>query len=62
MIDAEKPLKAKLIEGVWYVSGTLWCSDGKGTRTNDPGACLGGVAQIKLRQRDGKVLSIFHGK
>jgi hypothetical protein len=61
-IDAERPLTATLIGGVWFVSGTLWCSDGKGGRTSDPGACLGGVAYIKLRQRDGKVLIISHGK
>lgn len=61
-IESEKPLSARLIEGVWVVSGTLWCSDGKAGRTSDPGACAGGVAQIKLRQRDGKVLAIIHGK
>jgi hypothetical protein len=61
-IDAEKPLSVKLIEGVWYVSGTLWCSDGKGGRVSGSGECVGGVAQIRLRQRDGKVLSIGHGK
>jgi hypothetical protein len=58
-IDSEKPLSAVLAEGVWSVYGTLGCSDGKGGRTN---MCVGGVATIKLRQRDGKVLSIFHTK
>jgi hypothetical protein len=61
-IDSEKPLSAKLVGGVWFIFGTLWCSDGKGGRTSDPGSCDGGVGEIKLRQRDGKVLSIFHGK
>lgn len=58
-IDAEKPLRAELTGGVWSVFGTLWCSDGKGGRTH---ICVGGVAKIELRQRDGKVLSISHTK
>jgi len=33
-IDAESPLSAELTGGVWSVYGTLWCSDGKGGRTN----------------------------
>jgi len=61
-IESEQPLAAVLNGGVWTVHGTLWCSDGHGGRTSAPGACLGGVAEIKLRQRDGKVLSVFHGK
>ena len=58
-IDAEKPLRAELTGGVWSIYGTLWCSDGKGGRTNH---CVGGVAKIELRQRDGKVLSVSHTK
>ena len=58
-IDSEEPLKAELQDGVWVVSGTLWCSDGKGGRTNE---CVGGVAVIKMRQSDGHVVSIMHYK
>ena len=58
-IESEQPFTATLKDGVWSVFGTLWCSDGHGGRTQD---CVGGVAQIKLRERDGKVLSLYHGK
>jgi len=58
-IQAEEPLKAGVQNGIWTVSGTLWCSDGKGGRTNN---CVGGVASIRMRQSDGKVLSILHTK
>ena len=61
-IDDEKPLKASLENGVWHVYGTLCCSDGKGKRTCEEGRCLGGVASAKVRQSDGKILSITHTK
>jgi hypothetical protein len=61
-INDEKPLKATLEDGVWNVYGTLWCSDGKGRRTSEMGKCAGGVAELKLRQSDGKILSIIHTK
>jgi hypothetical protein len=50
-IDAEKPLSANLIDGVWFVSGTLWCSDGKGERTREPGRCL--VLQLQIAFAEG---------
>jgi hypothetical protein len=58
-IQEEEPLTTKLQNGVWFVSGTLWCADGKGGGTNE---CLGGIAEIKIRQCDGNVLSIGHTK
>jgi len=61
-IEDEKPLTATLEGGVWHVYGTLCCSDGKGQRTCEEGRCVGGVAHAQVRQRDGKVLSITHGK
>jgi hypothetical protein len=61
-IDDEKPLKATLQNGVWLVYGTLCCSDGNGKRTCEEGRCVGGVALVKVRQSDGKILSITHGK
>ena len=59
-IDYERPLTAKLDDGIWTVSGTLCCPDRNGQRTCGEGRCLGGVAVLKLRQRDGKILSIIH--
>ncbi|MGC1463508.1 MAG: NTF2 fold immunity protein [Terracidiphilus sp.] len=58
-IESEQPFGAVLKNGVWFVVGSLWCSDGHGGRTDN---CVGGVAQIRLRQTDGKVLSISHTK
>jgi hypothetical protein len=58
-IDEERPLTATLDKGIWTVSGTLWCTDRNGNRTHD---CLGGTAVLKLRQRDGKILSVIHYK
>jgi NTF2 fold immunity protein len=60
-IDYERPLTATLDDGIWSVYGTLCCPDPKGQRTCD-GRCVGGVAVLKLRQSDGKILSISHTK
>lgn len=61
-IDSERPLTAKLESGIWTVYGTLCCPDRNGHRTCEEGKCVGGVATLKLRQRDGKILSIAHTK
>jgi hypothetical protein len=61
-IDYEQPLLAKLVGDVWVISGTLCCPDAAGRRVCEPLRCAGGVAELRLRQRDGKVLSITHGK
>ena len=61
-IDYERPLTAKLEGGIWSVYGTLCCPDGKGRRTCEEGKCVGGVAVLKLRQSDGKILSVMHYK
>ena len=61
-IDYERPLTAKLNDGIWTVYGTLCCPDRNGQRTCEAGRCVGGVAVLKLRQRDGKILSIIHTK
>jgi hypothetical protein len=60
-IDCE-PLTARLENGIWSVYGTLCCLDNKGQRNCEVGRCLGGVADLKLRQKNGKILSISHGK
>ena len=65
MIEYERPLNAELRDGVWFVSGTLCCPDGNGRRvcnTVEKPVCLGGVASAEIRQRDGKVLGITHGR
>ena len=61
-IDYERPLRATLHDGIWVVDGTLCCPDKKGHRTCEVGRCFGGAAELKLRQSDGKVLSISHWK
>ncbi len=61
-IDHERPLTAKLEDGVWSVDGTLCCPDRDGNRTCEVGKCVGGVAVLKLRQSDGKILSVTHYK
>lgn len=61
-IDYEKPLRAVLDGEVWTVYGTLCCPDSKGRRTCEVGRCLGGVATLKLRRSDGKILAIYHTK
>jgi hypothetical protein len=58
-IESEKPLQARLTGDIWIVTGTLWCSDGAGGRTH---RCVGGTAEVKMRQANGKVLSIAHYK
>jgi len=54
----EKQLTATLENGVWIVYGSLCCFDRNGQRSCGAGICLGGVAELKLRQRDGKILSM----
>ncbi|MDD4969563.1 MAG: NTF2 fold immunity protein [Paludibacter sp.] len=49
-IYKEKPFDAVLKNGIWIVEGSL------------PKGFLGGVAVIKIQKKDGKVLSVFHGK
>jgi hypothetical protein len=49
-IASERPFQAKLHDGIWHVRGSLrrgW---------------VGGVAEADIRQSDGKVLHITHGK
>ena len=61
-VDYERPFSVRLIGDVWIISGTLCCPDKRGQRICEPGRCVGGVAELKLRQSDGSVLSIRHGK
>ena len=59
-IEAERPFKAVLRDGIWHVGGTLYCADKQGRVTAGP--CVGGVAMAEIRQTDGRVLNIKHGK
>lgn len=49
-IDHEKPFHADLKDGVWHVSGSL------------PDGWVGGVAEIWIRESDGKILRTGHGR
>ncbi len=48
-VAGERPFHAVLVGGIWSVEGTLH-SD------------LGGVATVRLRRKDGAILSVIHGK
>ena len=49
-IDGEKPYKARLEKGVWYVDGSL------------PEGYIGGVATAEIQKDDGKIIRVSHGK
>jgi hypothetical protein len=49
-IRRELPLNAVLDHGIWTVTGSL------------PKGLLGGVAEIRLCQRNGAVIHVVHGK
>jgi hypothetical protein len=49
-IERQKPFKAVLKDGVWYVEGSL------------PSNFAGGVAEAEIAQQDGKILRVSHGK
>jgi hypothetical protein len=58
-IESERPFTAKLKDGVWTVSGTLHCPDGKGGTTT---SCVGGVAVVEISKADARILSMTHFK
>ena len=49
-IAEEKPYRAELIDGVWYVSGYLQPN------------MLGGVAEAAISKADGRIIAITHGQ
>ena len=51
VIDEEKPYKAVLKDGVWYVSGSLPIKYTKG-----------GVAEAEISRDDGRIIRVTHGK
>ncbi len=50
-IEKEKPYKAVLKDGIWYISGSL-----------PTGAVKGGVAEAEIAKNDGRIIRITHGK
>jgi hypothetical protein len=58
-IEYEEPLGASLKDGVWNVAGTLCCPDHDGKRVCEPGRCLGGVVEVRIRQ-SGRKNSLHH--
>jgi hypothetical protein len=50
-ITSERPYECYLIDGYWYISGTL-------PKKND----TGGVFEIIISSKDGKVIKLTHGK
>lgn len=49
-IQGERPFKATLDHGVWFVEGSL------------PFGWMGGVAEAEIAQTDGRILRVSHGK
>lgn len=50
-IAQEKPYHAKLVNGVWWVSGSL-----------PRGWSVGGVAEARIQKVDGRILGVIHGQ
>jgi len=46
----EKPYECYLVDGYWYISGTL------------PKNSVGGVFEIIISSKDGRVIKLIHGK
>jgi hypothetical protein len=49
-IESEKPYKAVLKDGVWYIAGSL------------PKGWDGGVAEAEIVKEDGRIIRISHGQ
>jgi len=58
-IQSELPLTATLKNGVWTVTGTLRCPDGKGGTST---SCNGGVAEVRISKNDARIVYMLHGK
>jgi len=54
-IQNEKPYKANLKNGIWYVSGLL--PEAKKGET-----IVGGVAEAEIAKDDGRIIGISHGQ
>src|SRR5204862_5711102 len=51
-MQSQRPFTAKLTDGIWHITGTLYCKDEHGKVIT--GACVGGVAMADIRQSDGR--------
>jgi hypothetical protein len=60
LIESERPFSATMRNGVWHVSGTLYCRDAKGNPVK--GLCAGGTAEADVRPSDGLILRMIHTK
>jgi hypothetical protein len=49
---AEEPLTAERHGDIWVVQGTLPCPKGE--------SCVGGVAELQLSAKDGRILYVTH--
>ena len=49
-IESQKPFKAALVGDIWVVSGTMTSKS------------VGGLAEIDISKRTGKILRVTHGK
>ena len=49
-IYKEKPFVAEINDDIWTVTGSL------------PKGSVGGVSEIRIQKKDGKILSVIHGK
>ncbi|MEO6053067.1 MAG: NTF2 fold immunity protein [Chthoniobacterales bacterium] len=56
IIAKERPYKAKLVDGVWYVSATFnsWWGIRKGFN--------GGAAEAEIDKKTGAILKVYHTK
>lgn len=50
MIQDERPFNATLKDEVWTVTGSL------------PDGMAGGVAEVRVLKRDGRILGVSHGQ
>src|ERR1041385_4695620 len=57
-IVSERPFRALLKGNVWFVEGTLHCSES--TEKKDDEFCDGGVAAVQVSKVDGRILHMIH--
>jgi NTF2 fold immunity protein len=55
-IESERPFTATLKNGVWTVTGTLDCPDGKGGTTT---SCYGAGAAVRISKDDARILELL---
>jgi len=58
-IESERPFSAALETSIWTITGTMHCP---GSKEGVITLCDGGVAEVKISKKDGRVLHMIHGK